>query len=1154
MRAPTAAALAVLVAVPAAAYDHIEFLEPVPVPGAARGEALAASGDRFYLADPKRGVLLILDRTGKEIRSVGGLADPAGLAVGPEGHVYVAEAGASRVRVFDAEGEPLRSFGRKGSGAGELSKPRGLAVGADGRVYVADTGNDRVQVFTAEGIFLFPLGGKGKEPGLFRGPAGVAVTPSDEVYVLDAGNDRVQKFGADARFAKELPLHGEDFAVDGYGLLYMLDRGKGKVTEVSPDGLVLGRFGTPGSGLGQFRKAAGVAAAPDGTILVGDAGNKRIQGVRLTSKLRSRRLPHNLATKLVITGPERSFPLAASAIAPLGPDLFAFLPAEKAFVRLGPDGAEKARFAAEGPSAPGEIAGLAASPERGLYAADARKDRLQRYSLDGKHAADFGGTEGLFASKGKEGRVRAPRGMATDDKGTVYVADAGNGRVQAYNHQGAFLFSFGPTVGPHALKEPADVAWDPEGFLYVLDRKLKLVLKCVPSGGFQKAWGGEGEGVENLDDPAALAYDGRRYLYVLDRGRSRVAVFDREGRWVTNFFGPGADLRSLSAPADLAVQDGQLVISDPGRGRISAFALHPQVAPPSAVSTRTVEGRVFLSWEPREDPWVRGYRVLRSSGPWGPFAPVGESRGGEFADEDVEPFREYHYQVASIAETGDVGPPSYPAAVFVPGAVNRPPVEIAALSVGDIFSANYKWYLKNPVGRLTLVNNVNEPFQNVKVSFKLKDFMDYPTETVLPRLEGRASVEVPLSATLNNRILEVSEDTPIQAEASVTYFQDGRKQELSLAQPLKVYSRNAIVWRDPRRIANYVTPNDPPVLDLSKGTERLAGDVPGAEHLNEGLKTAARLWEMLGALGFQFAPSPNNPFERVSQDPAFPVDYTQFPRDTIRRVSGECDDLATLLASMLESVGVRAALLDYPGHLAVMFDTGSSDPLQVGLPPEKMIEHQGTWWVPIEATMVGSPFEEAADRAASDYRRMAAEGKAKIIDLREAWTVYEPATLPPYVSEFQFGLEKTAVPRRFARFAEAYLERRFRYLAGHWEGLLREEGENALALVQLGLVHAQHSRLEEARRLFERALAQAPGDAAALNNLGNLDYLAGRHQEALERYARAAESDPQDAGIRMNLSRTAAALSDRAAAEEHARKAVELDGELKEEADRLLKR
>lgn len=1146
------AALAALLAAPAAAYDHIEFLEPVPAPEVSRG-ALAASGDRLYVTDSKRGALTVLDRAGREIRTVEGLSSPAGLAVGPAGEVYVAETGASRVRVFSPDGEPLRAFGRKGSGGGELSKPRSVAVGADGRVYVADTGNDRVQVFTGEGIFLFPLGGKGKEPGLFRGPTGVAVSPSDEVYVLDEGNGRIQKFGTDARFAKELPLHGEDFALDGYGLLYVLDSGKSKVTEVGPDGLVLGRFGTPGSGVGQFRKPSGLAAAPDGTILVADGGNRRIQGVRLASKLKSKRLPHNLATKLVITGPERSLPLIASAIAPLGRDLFAFLPAEGKFVRVGPDGAEKARFAAEGPSAPRGIAGMAAHPEHGLYAADAKADRLQRYSLDGKHLADFGGTDGLFASKGKEGRVRSPAGMQADDKGTVYVADAGNGRVQAYSHQGVFLFSFGPVVGPHELKEPAAVAWDGEGFVYVLDRKLKKVLKCEPSGGFRQAWGGEGDGVENFGDPVALAYDGRRYLYVLDRGRRRVAVFDREGRWVTNFFAPGTDLRSLSDPAGLAVQEGELIVSDPGRGRISAFSLHPRVAPPSSVSTRTVEGRVLLSWEPRQDPWVSGYRVLRSTRPWGPFVPVGESAGGEFADDGVEPFREYHYQVASIAETGDVGPASYPAAVFVPGAVNRPPVEIGALSVVDIFSANYKWYLKNPVGRLTLVNNVNAPFQNVKVSFKLKDFMDYPTETVLPRLEGRASVEVPLSATLNNRILEVSEDTPIQAEASVTYFEDGRKQELSLAQPLKVYSRNAIVWRDPRRIANYVTPNDPPALDLAKAVERLASTgTAGTEHLNEGLKTAARVWGALGVLGFKFVPSANNPFERVSQDPAFPVDYTQFPRDTLRRLSGECDDLATLLASLLEGAGVRAALLDYPGHLAVMFDTGLSDPLEIGLPPERTVEHAGTRWVPLEATMVGSPFEEAAARAASDYRRMAAEGKAKVIDLREAWTVYEPATLPP-AAQAPLSPPADGLAERYARSAAALLEERFRYLTGHWEAVLRE-GESAPALNQLGLVHAQHGRLAEARKHFEKALALAPDDAASLNNLGNLDYLEGLNQQALARYARAAELDPEDAGIRMNLARTAAALGEKAAAEEHARKAVELDADLQEAAERLLKR
>ncbi|MDE2293264.1 MAG: hypothetical protein KGL53_14370, partial [Elusimicrobia bacterium] len=760
---------------------------------------------------------------------------------------------------------------------------------------------------------------------------------------------------------------------------------------------------------------------------------------------------------------------------------------------------------------------------------------------------------GFFASKSKEGVVRSPSGLALDEKGTVFVADSGNRRVDGFGTDGSFKFTFGPVVGPYELKDPVGVAYDDAGFVYVLDAALKKVIKCEPSGGYVKAFGEEGDGVSQFDDPEALAFDGKSWLYVLDRGRKRVMVFDRDGRWVTNFFAGGRGKTGLDDPSDLIVSGSELLVADPGRGRVAGYRLKPRLAPPPVVSTKAADGEVTLSWAASADPWASRYHIWRATQTSGPWQEAPAQTKPQLRDSDVEVYKTYWYRVAVEAATGDVGAPSRPVEVFVPGSFNVAPVEISTASVGDIFSANYKWYLKNPLGKAVVQNNLNVPFHNVKVSFRLKDFMDFATETTLDRLGPKEKVVVPLAATLNNRILDVSEDTPVQAEITLTYYEKGDKRETSLALPLRVYSRRAITWEDPRRIANFLTPNDPPV-DSLEGTvlHEPATSPPGVGRLNVPVVDAARLWAALSAGGVRFAEPPNNPFEKLSQDPTFPVDYTQFPRDTLARKSGDCDMLAALFSSLLENAGVTTALLDYPGHMAMMFDTKAPDVMEAGLPADMLIPYQGTMWVPVETTMVGEPFEEAVRKAAFAYKDMSAQGKAAVIDPREAWKVYEPATLPKS-DQPPFSYDAADAKKSFESTAEGLLKARYAALSAAIDEREKADGPSAELWDQRGVLEQQFGRKEAAVKAFKRALELDAGDAAALNDLGNYDYEAGRYAEALDGYKKAAGADPDDGGIWMNLTRTALKLGKAADAKTYAGKAVAADASFKEQAELLLK-
>src|SRR5690606_34501458 len=72
-------------------------------------------------------------------------------AVDDSGRIFVLDASAKRIVVFDGSGEVTNVIGRAGRGPGELSTPATLAVGGDGTVHVFDYGKGAIVRFTANG-------------------------------------------------------------------------------------------------------------------------------------------------------------------------------------------------------------------------------------------------------------------------------------------------------------------------------------------------------------------------------------------------------------------------------------------------------------------------------------------------------------------------------------------------------------------------------------------------------------------------------------------------------------------------------------------------------------------------------------------------------------------------------------------------------------------------------------------------------------------------------------------------------------------------------------------------------------------------------------------------------------------------------------------
>jgi tetratricopeptide (TPR) repeat protein len=496
-------------------------------------------------------------------------------------------------------------------------------------------------------------------------------------------------------------------------------------------------------------------------------------------------------------------------------------------------------------------------------------------------------------------------------------------------------------------------------------------------------------------------------------------------------------------------------------------------------------------------------------------------------------------------------PPEAPKTADEQAAENKnvAPMEIAPLELNYIFSANYKYYQKNPVGRISVNNNTDSDFTNVKLSFNLKDFMDFPSDTVVPLVKAKSQVQVDLMATLNNRMLNITEDTPIQCQLTLTYYQDGAEKTFTLNKPVKVLSKNAIIWDKADRLANFITAKDTPVFSFSRTALLQKSDFgKDSQYLNDNLITADMAWEALGEYGMTYISEAVSPFEVIKSSKAFPIDTVHFARTTLKLKSGNCADLTALFASILEGAGLHTALLDYPAHIALMFDTGDTDARDVGLPEEYLIKYNNTWWVGVETTMIGKNFYDAIKHEADLYRSMS--GDVKVVDVRNAWVEFEPVTLPE--AEPETYPDKTAVDNRVAASLAALEKVRYDYLKKYFDQILIEAPDDADANINLGILLAQNGETDGAVKYLGKVLEKDPVNASALNNLGNVSFNGGKYAEARDYYFKASKSDPYDAGIWLNLARVADKQGKKDDVKAFVEKAEKLDPSVKATGDKLL--
>ncbi len=245
--------------------------------------------------------------------------------------------------------------------------------------------------------------------------------------------------------------------------------------------------------------------------------------------------------------------------------------------------------------APASPAGVAVDAAGNVYAADRNNHRIMKFTSDGAPLQTFGS----FGSQ--PGQLSAPEGVAVDAAGNIYVAEYSNNRVQKFAPNGGSIMVIGGGRGggDGQFELPTDVAVDALGNVYVADDGNNRIQRFDPSGAFSAKWGSAGTADGQFLGPRGVALGGSGGVYVADATNRRVQKFTVDGSFLgkfgdITFFNRPADVAERSG--NLYVADfGGHSISRFSEAQAGGEGPLPSPVVGVAVNVAVVRGRVSVA-------------------------------------------------------------------------------------------------------------------------------------------------------------------------------------------------------------------------------------------------------------------------------------------------------------------------------------------------------------------------------------------------------------------------------------------------------------------------------------------------------------------------------------------------------------------------------
>jgi DNA-binding beta-propeller fold protein YncE len=1091
--------------------SHKEFNSP-------RG--IFVQGGIIYVADTDNDRIQILGPNGvfmdsiRKETAVDPLKEPIALAIDGEGTLFVADARAGSVRIFKNRAQTYR--------LPRVEEIAGMVIDHEG-VFVADADKCKIYKFDFRGRELFSFGSKGQDPAQFQKISGLALGDDGKVYVSDIDKGTIGVFKPEQEPRKKStarPIYpnsvqwlsvtanviGQKVVWGLDGKAYLINK-KDDTISIIKDNAVEKKFKIPKC------EPISIAQDAEGGLWVLDGSS---ESVMLVS-------------------------------------------AEGNILRKFGSGGSKEGYL----SNPSDIV---ISGKGALFIADRGNKRIQAFSPSGLFLQAIGKDKGNDV-------IQSPVALALDNLDTLYVLDESDKKVAVFTPKGALVTKFG---GETVFDKPIGIAVT-DNEIFVLDKAVPEIKVFTKDGKFLRRFITRGDQEGDLYDPTSLAIRNEIEMIVTDTGNKRIETFGliytpRPPKKVNAIAGMRAIKLNWDKSPDIFVNEyriyrtlagqTQLLASLPGfefeetgltpgtayEYAVSAVAKRGNEGPatppvavipskyiptsPTGLAATTDEWSAEITWQPNKESFVKEYVVYRDID--GVTKKIAVTTNPSFAETTLDQETAYTYHVAAIS-TDEVESPKSTLKIKTMVAT-KPPIEIEVVKMNNVFSNSYKIYENEGIGKVRLINNIRESVQQLKLGFTIQNFMDFPSEVMVENLAPGQNKEIPIRAVFNNNILQVTEDTPVQAEFRVTYYRNQKSNQVTKSHTLMVYDKHRMMWDTRERFAAFITPKDSTVMDFARS---IVTQFPEADNP---IVIAGVVFDAMGLLGVTYVQDPSNPYQ-ISSEKTDVVDFVQYPQETLRRNAGDCDDLVGLYCASLESVGIRTMVLETPGHMFMMLDTRIEADRTTDTMDGMFVKHQGTLWMPVETTMMGKSFLKAWETGSRAYHEWEGNGLG-MMDIRAAWERFKPATLPQ--TDFRpKAIERAQIETKFRDEARTLRKTWIKFMGANHVAVLRKDPNNVHALLQLGIVYAKAGELDESFKLFTTAVRIAPEDASLHNGLGNVHYLNGQDTEAERSYLKAAELDPHDPFVLVNLARVYQSMGRKDKAAEVFNHAIELDPSVK---------